>query len=223
MIALKNVYHKVRESMSKEAIDLAIHGESVDEWQRLSYPVITKQFENLAGKHSKKAWVKRLAYTYSWHPQTPSSVTPTPMKENFSTLEKKFFNASLRKVKLMETEEDEKLIRYKKKLHELSEFIVPIGSLIYGKEEIDYQLSSVSKVLHFMFPNLFPLFDRKACETVFGSNYQSYSRYFRYISAFRTYLQEGENAEYVIKQAEKEGLSPLYVMELALYADRMKS
>lgn len=36
----------------------------------------------------------------------------------------------------------------------------------------DSQLSSTKKVLHFMCPNLFPVFDRKVCKKLFGLEHQ---------------------------------------------------
>ncbi|MGJ9457901.1 hypothetical protein [Oceanobacillus sp. CF4.6] len=215
MIDSMDIFAKLDGILTKEAIDKAQNGEHVNEWQRASYAVIINYFANSAGKHSEKNWVKRIAFTYSWLQSVPKSATLSTIDENFITMEKHFLHAKLKKIKFIDTEE-EKMIRFKKKQYNLNEFLIPISSMIYEKENIASQLPTLTKFLHFMFPQTFPMFEKNVCKSIFGSSFQSYNRYYSYMEGLKTYMNEGTNNLYIEKIAEKHGISPLYLIDLTL-------
>jgi len=216
------VYEQLERYLTKDAIDMARSGKVVSLWDWSSYPIIVKQFENLAGKHTEKAWVKRIAYTFSWIQRVPQSTTPKIPNGNFIKLEKKFQQAKLKKIKFAEMD-GEKQISYKTNQHLINEFLSPVSSMLYTTDNIDTQLPTLTKLLHFMFPNLFPFFDRNVCERVFGSSYTSSSRYFSYMEGIKLYLNNGTQAAYLVKKAEKMQLSPLFFIHIAVAADNKRN
>ncbi|WP_010647994.1 hypothetical protein [Oceanobacillus massiliensis] len=222
MVDSENVFAKIDRHLTKEVIDAALNGEQANKWQQVSYPVIINYFANAAGKHSKKSWVKRIAFTYSWLQSIPRHAKPNEIDKNFIELEKDFQHVKLKKIKFIETEND-KIIGFKKKQHSLNEFLLPISALIFDKENLDTQLPALVKLLHFMFPELFPMFDRNASNRIFGSSFQSISRYYSYMEGLKTYLNDGTNAAYLVKKAKERSLSPLYLIELAICTDSQTS
>lgn len=99
----------------------------------------------------------------------------------------------------------------------IREFLTPAGYLIHKEPNLDTQLSSITKLLHFMCPSLFPIFDTKVCKQLFGTPRQTYERYHMYVFGLQRFLQETEVGSYILSLAKEMDLSPLYIIDLVIF------
>ena len=66
-----------------------------------------------------------------------------------------------------------------------------------------------------MFPELFPIFDTKVCQMLFGNKHYSYNKYCAYIFALQDFLRN--NSE-IINIALENEMSPLRLVDLILFS-----
>lgn len=99
----------------------------------------------------------------------------------------------------------------------IREFLVPAGYVIHKEPNLNTQLSSITKLLHFMCPYLFPIFDTKVCKQLFDTTRQTYERYLMYVFGLQQFLQQSEIGQYIKSLANKMDLSPLYIIDLVIF------
>jgi hypothetical protein len=79
----------------------------------------------------------------------------------------------------------------------IRELLIPAGYLLHKVPKINTQLSSTTKLLHFMLPNLFPIFDTKVCKQLFGTTHQTYEKYHAYVFELQQFLEQSHVASYI--------------------------
>jgi hypothetical protein len=165
---------------------------------------------------------------YSWLPKIPlkSFALEDDMLQvninKLSELESIFYEAKLstigRTTYLGSLYSGETIFSSYKEYYDIAirEFLVPAGYVIHKEPNLNTQLSSITKLLHFMCPHLFPIFDTKVCKQLFGTTRQTYERYHIYVFGLQQFLQQSEVGSYILSLAEKMELSPLYIVDLVI-------
>lgn len=220
--------NKLRPLLSKESADNQIKNFNEDNYW---YKLFLEKFQATRGSNHVDTWIERVALMYSTLPTIPPRVFSSNDKElqeqmNILTeLESYYFEAQLEtigKTSYLGSDPDfhREIIfpSYNGSLDSsIRHFLYPAGKIIHQDPNFDSQLSSTTKLLHFMCPNLFPIFDRKVCKKLFGSEYQSYKRYHQYVFLLQSFLQETYEGRYICEQASKMSVSPLYIVDLVLF------
>lgn len=224
--------NKLRQLLSKESVDNQINNFNENNyWYKSTYKLFLEKFQATRGSNHVNAWIERVALIYSWLPTIPLNAFTLNNKElqeqiNILTeLENYYFEAQLEtigKTSYLGSDPDfhGEIIfpSYNGSLDSsIRHFLYPAGKILHQDPNFDSQLSSITKLLHFMCPNLFPIFDRKVCKKLFGSEHQSYKRYHQYVFLLHSFLQETDEGKYICEQASKINVSPLYIVDLVLF------
>jgi hypothetical protein len=212
-----------------DSISLQLSKLNEPHWYKYSYKTFIKRFKDTSGEISLETWTERVALIYSWLPRIPlSSFTLEThdliaLTSKLTELESIYYDAELaligRTAYLGSDFHGENIFPSYKGHYDLSirEFLEPAGKLLHGKINIDTQLSSTTKLLHFMCPHLFPIFDTKVCKQLFGTTHQTYGKYHEYLFSLQEFLREEEMGQYIINIAREKNLSPLYIVDLVLF------
>ncbi len=226
----KNVYLKLNEILTYEAIDTQISKFTSDSyWYKQSYRQFIKRFRETRGETDIGIWAERLALVYSWLPKIPlkSFALDDDMLQvnidRLSELESTFYDVELSTIRrtayLGSLYHGETIFSSYKGYYDtaIREFLVPAGYVIHKEPNLNTQLSSITKLLHFMCPYLFPIFDTKVCKQLFDTTRQTYERYLMYIFGLQQFLQQSEIGQYIKSLANKMDLSPLYIIDLVIF------
>jgi hypothetical protein len=170
----KNVYLKLNEILTYEAIDTQISKFTSDSyWYKQSYRQFIKRFRETRGETDIGIWAERLALVYSWLPKIPlkSFALDDDMLQvnidRLSELESTFYDVELstigRTAYLGSLYHGETIFSSYKGYYDtaIREFLVPAGYVIHKEPNLNTQLSSITKLLHFMCPYLFPFLIQK--------------------------------------------------------------
>lgn len=227
---MNNLSSKIKDLLTYEAIDLQIDRLNNDaHWYKQSYKRFIKRFNETRGEVEIGAWVERIALVYSWLPKIPlNSFALDTNKlqlniDRLTELESIFYDAKLvtigRTVYLGSMYHGETILSSYKGYYDVAirEFLYPAGYILNQKPNLDTQLSSSTKLLHFMCPSLFPIFDTKVCKRLFGTTRQTYARYHMYVFELQQFLQETEVGAYIRDVADKMDTSPLYIIDLVIF------
>jgi len=231
-----HIFTKLEELLTSEVIEERItifKGDSY--WYKHSYRVFTERFATTRGKSTLEAWIERTALIYSWLPRIPLQsfhLKPAELQETIkklTELESHFWEAELSTIGktayLGNEYHGESISPSYKGFYDVGirEFLELGSQLLHGKVNLDTQLSSTTKLLHFMCPQLFPIFDMKICNRIFSSNYQTYTRYTQYVFSLQKYLEEGTEAHLIKKYGNELGVSALYIIDLILFNTQVEA
>lgn len=182
-----------------------------EDWYDQSYPFFVERFQETRRCYfEENSWIERKAYVFAW-------ITKIPHGGKFN------LNTTLELYKL-EKEYCEK------KLYELSSKElagIPLDYLL----KLAYRvlndgghwistLATSTKLLHYMCPALFPIFDKKICRVLYSQENPSYGKFKGYISALYQYLNQTENEElieYLKVKSNIRKVSVLRLVDLTLY------
>lgn len=198
-------------------------------WYKQSYSQFLKRYKETRGETNIGVWAERVALVYSWLPKIPlnSFAIDTDLLQVYidrlSELESTFYDAELATIErtayLGSSYHGETIFSSYKGYYDvaLREFLTPAGYIIHKEPNLDTQLSSTTKLLHFMCPSLFPIFDTKVCKQLFGTTRQTYERYHMYVFCLQQFLQETKVGSYILSLAKEMDLSPLYIIDLVIF------
>lgn len=224
---IEKVYLKLDEILEKEKIETLIS--KYDEnsyWYKSTYKKFINIFNETRGNKDIEEWAVRTALVYSWLPTIPLkafSLDEATIKNHIFELEKlesRFYNKDLALIEITyDSNIKESVLSSQKRDSniKISEFFLHAGYMIHKEPRLNTQLSSVTKLLHFMCPFLFPIFDTKVCLQIFGTKYQTYDKYFIYLLGVQQYLKKGKSNSYVKELARERNVSPLYIMDLVIF------
>lgn len=170
------VFLKLDELLTQKVIDQRIEVfTTMNYWYKHSYPVFKKRFDKTREMESAEAWVERTTLIYSWLPTIPLNSFVLredkldEAKKRLTELESVFFDADLstigKSIYSTRLGREESIFPSYKSHPALAirDFLKPASELIHIAFNQNTQLSSTTKLLHFMCPELFPIFDRKVC------------------------------------------------------------
>lgn len=202
-------------------------------WYSKSYPVILHRFkETRAFNNSEEAWIERAALVFAWVARIPALRLDRKSMFQLADLEN-VFHAS----KLWEVGTESYLgglndpiigIHHGERIFGaafgippvlIKQFVQLANAIInYGDQRLNF--ATTTKMLHFMLPELFPIFDKQICKAVFGSDrIEDYYKYHAYIFALQDYLNDEAAAEPLFQYARQYNLSPLRIVDLIVLQD----
>ncbi|WP_066320492.1 hypothetical protein [Bacillus sp. FJAT-29814] len=224
------VFFKLDELMTRKVIKAQISRfDNSPYWYKVSYKPFIGKFDETRGNSSIDAWAERVACIYSWLPKIP--LKSFKLEQNFlqetlnilTELESIYYDAELETIGTTSYHgykyHGETIFPSYKGYYDTSirEFLQPSGFLLHQEPNLDTQLSSTTKLLHFMCPNLFPIFDTKVCKQLFNTTRKTFERYHAYVFGLQKFLQEGESAPYINTIANQMDLSPLYIIDFVIF------
>lgn len=231
MLIVENpVLLKLEELMTRNKIEEKVKiFKDKDYWYKHSYGTFIKRFDETRGRATSEAWTERTALVYSWLPRIPLqsfNLKPEDLNKiinSLTKLEAIYFDADLSNIGNIKFSNQETIFSLYKGCSNLSikKFLELGGRLLHSEARLNTQLSSTTKLLHFMCPGLFPIFDTKVCNKIFGTNYQTYDRYNTYIFSLQQYLEEGTEAAHIKEIANNLGVSPLYIIDLVIFDTKL--
>jgi len=90
--------------------------------------------------------------------------------------------------------------------------------LNYGDTRLN--LPTTTKLLHFMLPELFPIFDSNVCKALYGNDrVEDYNKYHAYIFALLDFLEYEPEAGVLFRAAQDTKLPLLRVVDLVLFQE----
>lgn len=174
-------------------------------WYAQSYPVILSVFKDTHKKLEKReTWVCRIACMYSWLATIPAP--DIDMNHVINAVKKieegdDYYDKNLRNIKEDTMSLDEAL---------KSHYTVVNKLLNHGSKGTN-NLASVSKFLHFMVPEVFPIYDKKVAEKV-GYDIACFSGYVDYVQEMRAYL----NSDFFVPDIQF-AATPVRLIEWSLF------
>lgn len=174
------------------------HYQDKSHWYAISYPVIVSFFEETRFEQTESDWIKRLSMIGSW---LPTIINPTLSAEAIDDL--KWLEEHFHHVKLEEIGEESYLGNVGTNDHGqrifstinnlppvlIKDFVKATHRITSTTDYFDGNLSTTTKILHFMHPHLFPIYDLKIHNLLFKGK-QSYGKYHTYIFALRQWLED---------------------------------
>ncbi|WP_456276766.1 hypothetical protein [Bacillus sp. AK128] len=225
------VLNKLNEILTYDVIEKQIETlQNSNYWYKNSYRPIVKRFNETRGASDIDVWAERVALVYSWLPKIPRSSFASDLTEiqeiiNILTeIEQNFYDAELSSIDRTayqgyEYQGETAFCTYNGYYDMgLRDFLIPAGKLLHGTERLDTQLSSTTKLLHFMCPNLFPIFDTKVCKQIYGpTSKQTYSKYHAYVFGLKEFFENNEVGLQLNRFSEKMKVPALYIVDLVLF------
>lgn len=178
-------------------------------WYSTSYPIILKRFKETRDIPQDQKWSERIAWVYSWISSIPAGGLDTDAMIDLSILEQEYafvnyedtyieiyhgstfpeFHGDL----VLSTRNNNKPVR-------ISEFVRLADRIIHVNGNWNSTLSTTTKMLHFIFPEIFPIYDSKIHEIIFKSRLKNMSQYGLYILGLREFLQQSRTVDYIDSQ-----------------------
>lgn len=193
-------------------------------WYSVSYPMILKRYQETRGSSNLGAWIERVALLSSWLPSIPNPDLNKKAIEEMVFLESIFHDVRLEEVgvesflgavntiyhgeMIFDTEDRPPVL--------LKTFLENADKITNLSGRWEDTLSTTTKLLHFMCPHLFPIFDRKVCQVLFGEK-QKYARYHCYIFALREFLQTADEFELIYRISLEKDVPAIRVVDYILF------
>lgn len=188
-------------------------------WYAISYPVIIQLFEATRFEQTESNWVQRLAMVGSWLPTIINPKLSDEAIRELQSLEERFYN-----VKLEEIGEEIRGERIFKAPNlpavSIQDFVKATYQITSGAKRFDGNLSTTTKLLHFMHPHLFPIYDKKIHNRLFnGEGQQTYQKYHAYIFALRKWLEDNKETRLsLLKRLAREmNVSVIRIIDCTLF------
>ncbi|GAX90041.1 hypothetical protein [Effusibacillus lacus] len=200
-------------------------------WYNKSYPYFIQRFEETRPVNQlETVWIERASYVYSWIARIPVTKLDHRAIRELAALEHLFAGCTLQEVGTesylgglgdpkMAAHHGERIFgtgngRPPVLIHQFVELANEI--INYGSGR--YNFPTTTKLLHFMFPGLFPIFDSNVCRVLYGNEYiEDYIKYHAYVFALQDYLSGGKYSREILVEAERANLPPLRLVDLVLF------
>lgn len=195
-------------------------------WYYLSYPRILQRYKETSGLINQESWVERVALLSSWLPSIVNPALDMQAIDDMVFLERIFSDLKLEEIGVesylgaVDTKYHGEMIfdtSSGKPPVLLKTFIENAGNITNISGRWEGTLSTTTKLLHFMFPHLFPIFDRRINEALFGG-LQNYAKYHTYTFQLRELLQtNNESTKLIASIAEEMNISQIRVVDIVLF------
>lgn len=193
-------------------------------WYFLSYPVILRRFSETKDIDLHEKWVERIALIFSWIPGIPYGGFNEEAIRKLFLLEQNYYDVKLESTSVTKYEDSVKKkqgeltfrIDGKPKMETLDIYIKAADGLLNFGGRWNFTLATTTKLLHFMCPSLFPIYDSNINAIIFGGQ-PSYSKYYGYIFALQRYLQKSETRPILEELARRECVSLVRLVDLILF------
>lgn len=238
--------HSLRQLLTRERVEAALSSIIKSEqnacpqdkddrgyWYSKSYPVFLKRFdETRSNNKSESAWIERTACVFSWIPRIPVVRLDENALFDLAELENLLSTSKLWEIgtesylgglndPIMGIHHGERIFGTGAgNLPVLiKEFVKLANSILnYGEERCNFP--TTTKLLHFMFPNLFPIFDSNVCQALYGNaRVEEYNKYHAYIFSLQDFLRDEPVTEAIFRVAQETKLPVLRVVDLVLFQD----
>lgn len=201
-------------------------------WYSRSYPVFLKRFtESRVNNKSESAWIERTAYVFSWIPRIPVVRLDEKAIRALADLENTFYSSKLWEIgteaylggvndPLRGMHHGERIFGTGLGNPVLINDFVQLANSILNYGEVRFNFPTTTKLLHFMFPDLFPIFDSNVCQALYGNDrVEDYNKYHAYIFSLQNFLENEPVAEAIFRAAQETKLPVLRVVDLVLFQD----
>ena len=195
-------------------------------WYQYSYPKILKRFQETTNAAPYDCWIERIAWVYSWIPSISAGGMDEEAMDKLSQLERHFCTFKLEDIQLKSNTDStcselhgEMFFCSSSNMNPtpIKEFVILADKILHVNGSWHTTLSTTTKLLHFTFPGLFPIYDSKISILLFGGKIRSYKHYHEYLLALREFLQSSEFAHTIKREAEKEGVTSVRLVEMLLF------
>lgn len=105
----------------------------------------------------------------------------------------------------------------------MKQFVILADQIIHLNGSWNTTISTTTKLLHFTFPNLFPIYDSRIHNSLFGGKYKTYKNYQAYVLAIMIFLNNPDIHPYIREQAELKKVSLIRFVEMVLFASVSKN
>jgi hypothetical protein len=198
-----------------------------EKWYQISYPSIIRYFYETRGKTSINEAVLRIACVSSWIPAILKSDFHEESIKKIAYFENLYSNCNLWEIgseSYLGGMHQKGLGKYHGSRifpiqsdncpYLLKDYLEPIANILNSSDRWENTISTTSKYLHFMLPDLFPIFDKNVCKILFDSEINNEIKYSRYIFALQDVLNR---KTFVLNYAKDHNISPLKVIDNILF------
>lgn len=188
-----------------------------DIWYGLSYPYFIERFrETREHNQSEEVWIERITYVYPLLARIPVKKLETNTYKKLAILERQYYQCSIFDFKTYIDHMSDKPENMKR-LKEWVLFLFNLANEMIQYGSGHYNFPTTSRLLHFMFPDLFPVFDQKICRVLYGNDQvDDLSKYITYLLAIQKYLSSGAFHQIIMQEARAMNVSPLRIIDLKL-------
>lgn len=188
--------------------DYATYHFDRDMWFNLSYFHFINRFaETRRNNRCKEIWVERISFVYPLLARIPIEELDQEAIVALAHIEDQYVHLAIHDITDIAW-------------HHISEQIRSIfaraNQLVrYGKDQFNFP--TTSKLLHFMCPQFFPIFDHRICRILYGNDQlDDFSKYIGYMDALHRYLTQGVFSYLIMQEAKEKEVSPLRIIDLKL-------
>lgn len=194
-------------------------------WYAKSYPVILKGFARTRGLSDETIWVERIALISSWLPTIPNPNLNKEAIQDMMYLEGIFNEVKLETIGIESYLGEMNTVHHGEIIFDTAENRPPvlIKSFLETADRVTNlsgrwhgTLSTTTKLLHFMCPHLFPIFDKKISSILFNGK-QNYINYHNYIFALHEFLHNADETVLLKKISEEKDISIIRTVDIILF------
>jgi hypothetical protein len=198
-------------------------------WYSISYPVILNRFEQTRGSTALEAWIERVGLISSWISSIPAPKLNGHAIEDLVYLENKFYKLKLEEVRVESYLGDIGTIHHGEMIFEadgerppvlIKNFLQMADQIVNLEGRWDSTFPTTTKLLHFMCPHLFPIFDKNINNIIYDGGTLTYPKYHCYVFSLREYLQTTDNIDLLKKLAKEEQVSLIRLVDIILFNSR---
>ncbi|MEK5645853.1 hypothetical protein BK138_32225 [Paenibacillus rhizosphaerae] len=200
-------------------------------WYSKSYPVFLKRFtETRSNNHDLSAWVERTAYVFSWIPRIPVVRLDENSIRALAELEGIFQSCRLWEIGtesyLGGLNDPINGIHHGERIFGtgfgrpplLIKELIQLANSVLNFGENRLNLPTTTKLLHFMFPELLPIFDKNVCKALYGNSLvEDYYKYHAYIFSLQDYLENEPEAQVIFDIARSTKMPVLRIVDQLLF------
>lgn len=223
--------NEVTEARIDDALSRMSNPDPSDEprrkWYRASYPRFLEVFQRTAHTADPQAWVERIACVFSWIGSIPTPRLEPEFLEALVDLERRFSTATLWEIGIARDKTERggasEVHASDVLLHEpegsknavpFSDFLRPANKLLNGSDRWEQTTSTSSKLMHFMFPSLFPILDGNVATRLGLGTPPNANGYCVYLMGLRELLQENTG---ILERCRAQNRHPLRVIDQILF------
>jgi hypothetical protein len=217
----------LNESALKRLDEVLSNLEGRDKWYQLSYPSIIQHFQKTKGDLSIPSNVLRISCVSSWIPAVLKSNIEIETLKRISYFEDLYKNSKLWEIGTesylggiykpgLEKYHGMRIfaVQSDNSPYLLKDYLEPVARLLNSSDRWQTTISTSSKYLHFMLPNLFPIFDKTLCNRLFRKEAIDDVTYSVYIFALQDVLVK---KKFILEYAAERNISPLRVIDNILF------
>ncbi|MBO2945775.1 hypothetical protein JJQ72_17490 [Paenibacillus sp. F411] len=197
------------------------------QWYETTYPITLKRYEDTRNSALIESWAERISWVFSWVAAIPAGGFDTGAMEQMSRLEAHYFDVRLENIDIESFMGD-----IYSSNHGETMFVSPLGAdptpikifviladkIIHVNERWNNTLSTTTKLLHFTFPGLFPIYDEKIHNILFIGKTQNYRHYHAYLIALHQFLRTSPLVSMLKKYAEDKNVTLVRLIEMVLFS-----